>query len=302
MKIYIANDSQQSLGGGFSFLRNFSDGLHKAGGAILTPLMSDADVVFIPSSSMVKSETVAEAEVMGKPMVLRVDNIPRDSRNRNTGTSRLLSYYEKSRAVVFQSNWASMFVGEWLSSKSENKPSQTIIYNGLDKTVFRPDGDKIEKRGPVYLYSRFNRDETKNWHVVWYEYQLIHRKAVQDGTPLPELWLVGQFSPEMMTYDPTGNKVFDFFQGEVVHFMGVVQNADEYATILRSADYLLAPYYNDACSNTIIEAFACGIPVETFGYGHTGGTPELFALNENEFDWSNERMAKEYIKVMEKVL
>lgn len=303
MKIFIANDSQQSLGGGWSFLRNFQAGVHNAKLAIFTPLMKDADVVFLPSSSMVKSETVEAAEQLGKPIVLRIDNIPRDSRNRNTGTSRLLTYYEKAKGVIFQSKWATDWVGDWLQYASKGQPPlQSIVYNGVDTSIFNPDGARLEKRAPVYLYSRYNRDETKNWHVVWYEYQMIHRYAKQLDKPIPELWLVGQFSPELLTYDPLGIRSFDFFRGEVVQYLGVVQNADEYANYLRTADYLLAPYYNDACSNTIIEAFATGVAVETLGYGHTGGTPELFRLQESGFDWSQERMAKEYINLMESVV
>lgn len=295
MKIFIANDSKQGLGGGWSFISNFIRGAQ--GLAEFVDTIRDCDVVFIPASSMVRAETLDLAKALNKPVFLRVDNVPRNSRNRNTGTSRLLSYFEAAKGVIFQSRWATQFVGEWLAwNCKKTGPTQTIIYNGVDTEIFNPGGPKESDQRGVYLYSRINRDETKNWHVTWYEYQLIHRKWEESDkeTAPPELWLTGQFSPELVEYN------FDFFQGEVVRYFGAIEDQRQYANILRSASYLLAPYYNDACSNSIIEALACGVGVETFGWGHTGGTPELFKLNEEGFDWSHRRMAKEYIDFMQR--
>lgn len=289
MNLYIANDSKQGLGGGWSFLRNFITSL-PAGRVEITNIMEDAGVVLLPSSSMVASETVERAMLLQKPIVLRIDNIPKNSRNRNTGTSRLRRYAEAANAIIYQSEWARDYVGGWLG---HDEDSDSVIYNGIDIAVFNPDGDHLSTEGVIALYTRYNRDETKGWHVAWYEFQQLHRdwkKNSRKQAP-PELWIAGQFSPELVQYD------FDFFNGEVVNYLGVMEDPHEYAKILRTADYFYAPYYNDACSNCIIEALACGTSVECFGFEDSGGTPEIMRLDADGFDWSKERMAREYMKV-----
>lgn len=50
------------------------------------------------------------------------------------------------------------------------------------------------------------------------------------------------------------------------------RSESEIADILRKADFFLFPSRFDACSNAVVEALACGVPVL---YHRSGGTPEL---------------------------
>lgn len=287
LNLFIAKDSEQQYGGGFSFIGNFRSGMAGYFTEVDTP--EKADVCLLPSSSMVHPTTVERIEKSGRPMVLRLDNIPRNSRNRNTGTSRLIKYARRAKLVIFQSEWAKGYILPTLAKNNVTAPHR-VIYNGVNTGIFNTRGPEPKKGR--YLYSRFNRDETKNWHVVWYEYQMIHRRWEQDGGDKPELWLVGAFSDELREY------AFDFYNGEDVKYLGIAGSPQQYAQYLKSCETVLAPYYNDACSNTIVEAFCCGRSVDTLGFGHTGGTPELFNLNQQGFDWSHTRMVQEYYEAI----
>lgn len=280
MKIYIANQSKQSLGGGWTFIDNFVNNAKIE----LVNNFRDCDIYFIPSSSMVSNHLeIEQAKANGKKIVLRVDNIPRNSRNRNTGTSRLFSYSQLADLVIYQSQWAKEFISQF------TKKDGPVIYNGVDPKLFNPDGDKIPKLGsPQYLYSRFNRDETKRWEEAWYYFQRIFFE-----NPNAHLWIVGNFADELVQYN------FDFFGGAEnrIKYLGIIEDKKELAKIYRSSDVLLIPYFNDCCSNTLLEAMASNLKIETCLSGRTGGTEELLNLK----DISVERMVNEYLEEFKKL-
>jgi glycosyltransferase involved in cell wall biosynthesis len=282
MKIYLANDSKQTVGGGWTFLSNLKEGIKRISKNVeFVDNISKCDIFFISGATMVTRETVRLAQAAGKKIVLRIDNIPRNSRNRNTGTSRLKDFAQMADLVIYQSEWSREYVGGWL------KKEGVVIYNGVDTKIFNKDGEKIPKEGnPQYLYSRYNRDESKRWDEAWYFYQMIHRKNSK-----AHLWIVGNFSNEQVEYS------FDFYNNEKYTYWGVVEDKNTLSVILRSADVLLVPYFNDACSNTILEAMACGCQIEPLVSGLTGGTPGLFNIK----DMSIERMASQYLYELQKI-
>jgi len=271
VKIYIANQSHQKLGGGFTFLRNLTKGLAGKVDFVLTP--ECCDIYFIASATMVSRDEVVVAKNLGKKIVLRVDNIPRNSRNRNTGTSRLFDFAQLADLIIYQSRWAKDFIGKFIDPG--NDKNWAIIYNGVDKSVFRPDGEKIPKDGkPQYLYVRYNRDENKRWEDAWFYFQ----KLILKGDRSSHLWIVGNFSNELAQYN------FDFFGGaeKRYHFWGNIESREEMARIYRSADILLMPFVNDACSNTFLEARISGCIIDYLGHIFSGGTLELMYLSDKE--------------------
>lgn len=293
MKIALPIDSSQSLGGGFSFRKNLIKGMHRIEGAEYVDSIEKADVCLVSGTTMVNKETITKIKDLKKKLVVRVDNVPRNSRNRNTGISRLVSFTEQADGIVWQSNWCKEYLGDLVNKT--NKPEITIV-NGVDTDIFRPEGRhlNIGDKENIYFYSRFNRDETKNWEKAWYEFQMIHKK-----NPNAILLLVGRWSNEQVQYN------FDFFRGERYQYLGVVDNLNFMAEILRSASKFLATYYNDACSNTYIEALMCG--QELVCVDESGGTPEIMALY-NEYKRGNienpftlEAMSDSYLSFFEKL-
>src|SRR3990167_11512107 len=106
MKVKLLSESKQAIGGGFSFIGNFKTGALNVEGIETVEDWESSDIVLIPSSSMVSKEMVRRVKDAGKKIVLRIDNIPRNSRNRNTGTSHLKLFSELADLVIYQSRWA----------------------------------------------------------------------------------------------------------------------------------------------------------------------------------------------------
>lgn len=287
MKIALPNDSKQGMGGGWTFKRNLEKGLRKLGQDIIEDFRQ-ADIALITGTSMVTKETVQAIKDAHTKLVVRLDNVPRNSRNRNTGTSRLQSFSKQADEVVWQSQWAREYLGDFIGREG------VLIYNGVDQDIFKKDGATLDfhtNRDNIYLYSRFNRDETKNWEVAWYEFQMIVKK-----NPDAKLVIVGKFSPEQMEYN------FDFFRGEKIEYLGIVEDPIRMAQIMRSCKNFLATYYNDCFSNTYLEALACGMFL--WNVNLSGGTPEmmdLFSSKGLEY-FTIDRMAKDYLALFEKVL
>lgn len=286
MKIALPVDSQQGLGGGFTFQRNLTKGLKLLGHKVVTNVL-EAEIALISGVTMITKETFRSLKDNGIKVVVRLDNVPRNSRNRGVGTSRLKNFSQQADQVVYQAEWARWYLRDFIGVEGE------VIYNGIDLDVFKPEGKRIfdADKDNVYLYSRFNRDETKNWEVAWYKYQLIQRE-----NPNARLVIVGKFSPEIIEND------FDFFRNEKFDFFGVIEDSEQMAKVLRSCGYLLATYFNDAFSNTYLEALCTGVKLHDPDL--SGGTTEmleLFKQNGREF-FSLERMTQDYVRLFEEVL
>lgn len=280
MKITLLNDSRQGIGGGWTFRRNLKKGLEQLGHSVIDRVV-EADVALITAPTMVRRDTLHDVISKGIKTVLRLDNVPRNSRNRNTGTSRLQEYSKLVDEVVYQCKWARFYLKDFTGREGK------IIYNGIDTDIFNTKVPRINfgKYENMYVYCRFNRDETKNWEVAWYKFQLIYR-----DNPDAKLIIIGKFSPEQGQYN------FDFFRGESFDYRGIITDPHMMAMTMRGCKYFLATYYNDCYSNTYQEALACGM--ELYEPDMSGGTQELIkngVINVRQ-------MAEEYVKVFKQVL
>lgn len=282
MKIHVAQYQPGRVGGGWTFADNFVRGM----GDSITLNYDEADVYFIPSPSMVQRDEVLKAKDEGKKIVLRLDNAVRNSRNRNTGMTRMKDFCDWADAVIYQSQWARNYLMPF------TKKDGAVILNGIDLEGYPDDRHTEQQSVNNIIYSRFNRDETKNWEAARYwfsQYQLEHPDAT--------LHIVGQFSDDLRN----GN--FDFYNGERFHYYGVLD--PENLSRLYRLSSLLYTYFNDACSNTLIEALVSGCPLAgDIYYRKTGGAPEIieaFINNEREY-FSHRRMCADYQKVIEAIL
>src|SRR5690606_22664787 len=126
--IYIANQSKQKLGGGFVFLDNLRQGSRNL--ITFVDHWQDAHTIFIPSVTMTARQEILDAKAAKRRIVLRVDNMPKDSRNRGTAFSRMRDYGTLADVIIFQSEWARDYVGSWLESNFRVKAEKRVIYNG----------------------------------------------------------------------------------------------------------------------------------------------------------------------------
>jgi len=278
-KIHIAKYEPNRLGGGWTWAREFAKGI---GGRLGS--YQESQVYVIPSPSMVEREEVNRAKADGKFIMLRLDNIIRNSRNRNTGMSRMQDFALMADVVVYQSEFARDLLTGWV------KPKQlAVIHNGCDLSIFN-DNNRHESPVNRYLYSRFNRDETKNWEMARYIYEREYRVD-----PSSLLTIIGQFSDELREYN------FDFYRNEKFQYLGVVQDPRALADIYRNTDQLIYTYFNDACSNTLIEALCSGCEIlDPYHMANTGGSSEIMSCFEEYgaqyFD--SKRMVQEYLEML----
>lgn len=289
MKIHLAKYEPDRIGGGWTFMRNFAKGMS----GVLSSY-EEADVYFVSSPSIVSREEVEAAKRDGKKIVLRLDNAVRNSRNRNTGMTRMKDFADWADLIVFQSEWALEYLRTFLARENRdyyfNKPI-AVILNGVDTALYYPPKNKPD--ADTILYSRFNRDETKNYEAAryWYsQYYVTH--------PGSTLYIVGQFSPELQA----GN--FDFYNNEAYRYLGTLPPL-EMADLYRNCRKLLFTFYNDACSNTLIEALVSGC--ELAGdkyYRDTGGSMEIIKayLDGGAEHFSIKRMCDEYMQRIGSIL
>ncbi len=283
MKIYMAKLELGRIGGGWSFQDNFYNGMKDS----ITADYNEADIYFISSPSMVQRDEVIQAKSDGKKIVLRLDNAVRNSRNRNTGMTRMKDFAEWADLIIYQSNWAKDYLMPFLGKDG------VVILNGVDTNVFKPG---ITPGDPnMVLYSRFNRDETKNYEVARYwfsRYANDHKDA--------NLIIVGQFGDEIRSAN------FDFYNDERFRYLGVLER-QAMSDLYRQCGKFLYTYFNDACSNTLIEAICSGCEIVGDSYYRkTGGASEIMAVFKNSSDldkarrfFSIERMVMEYKTAME---
>ena len=262
MKIYIAKHEPGRIGGGWSFMDNLASGISD-----MVSNYENCDIFFISSPSIIQRDEVVKAKADGKKIVLRLDNVIRNSRNRNTGMTRMKDFCEMADLVIYQSQWAKDFLMPY------TKTDGVVILNGVDTDKYSPDNKGADDS---YLYVRSSRDEGKQWIMAWYWF--VNNPG--------KLEIVGKFSPDNLEYN------FDFYNNERYTFMGEQRNMPD---IYRRNKNFLYTYLNDACSNTLLEARASGCNIiDVFGMLQTGGAPEIMACE----DISLNRMCSEYIKAM----
>lgn len=267
--IHLAN-YEKKVGGGWSFMSNFVRGASKHLGNY-----EESDIYFVAGPTLASHDDVERAKRDGKKIVFRIDNAVRNSRNRNTGMSRMKAFADAADLVIYQSKWARDYLYPF------TKKDGPVIINGVDTSVFNSNGRQNQQES--YLYVRSQRDETKNFEMARHYFSREWQRR-QDIN----LNIVGKFSAENLDYD------FDFYQGEKYFFLGE-QPPRTMADIYRSSKYFLYSFFCDACSNCLIEAKVSGCEIiDVFGMLETGGAPEIMRTQ----DLSLERMIEEYLDVI----
>lgn len=294
MNIFIANESKQKLGGGFIFIENLKKGCK--GKANFVNTWREAHGILIPSCTMTSRKPIEEVlqynkakPEHAKKIILRIDNMPKDSRNRGTAFSRMRDFANWAHEIVFQSEWARSYVGSYLETMCKVDLAKShIIYNGVDTDYFNYK-DKPSDRGETYLFTTYNTDENKRFPEAAYDFHLRHLHALKHGRPLPHLKLVGEFGKYLPSYN------FDFFNGEKIEYIPSVSDRKKMSNIYRSCQYLYFPAFADAAPNTVSEAMACGC--KPLLINHVGGTINVYNKFKKDIVTIQD-MAEEYTKLV----
>ncbi len=294
--IFIANESKQALGGGFIFIENFKKGCN--GQARIVDRWEDAHGILIPSVTMIRRQVIEEVMAYNrhkpehhKRIILRVDNMPKNSRNRGTAFSRMKDFGMWADDIIFQSQWARDYVGGWLTRQHKVSPEKYhTILNGVDTDFFHHNDDP-KQRGETFLYTTFNTDENKRIDEALYDFHLRTVYARQAGKKAPLLKLVGQFDKYRVEYG------FDFFEDEQFSYRPPVNDRAEMAKIYRSCQYLYFPAFADAAPNTVAEAMSCGCTPLLIN--KVGGTQEVVETYSKGIV-TIQQMAQQYCELVRK--
>lgn len=293
MKIYLPNFSNTKIGGGFSFLKNFINALLSSN-STSTENVNDADAVLISSATMVTRDQFSEYKSLNRKIVLRVDGVPEDWRNRGTGWSRLKEFAQNADLVIFQSEFSQKTTGRLIGELKNT----TVIYNGIDTDVFKPDGEKFPEFGkPSLLYCNYRKGE----HNKRVEETIERFRQMKLDFPQATITFVGDYPKEQFFWN---EKDWDFGMLDLVNakdwqYLGIISDREKLAKTMRSCQYIAFPSFADPCPNTLIEAMCCGCqPLWLNDYGGQKEIADKFF----EIDWSYKRMVNEYLYVMKAIL
>ena len=282
LKIYISNLSKVSIGGGYSFLRNFKKGMQDK--VEFVNRWQDSDVVFIFSITTIDKNEIKEAKKAGKKIVMRVDNIPRKSRNkRQNPAERLKEFGKISDLVIYQSEWAKYYAGYFAGEG-------VVILNGVDTEIFNPEDRRIE-REQAYGYINYNDNPNKRFDEALYLYDMEWRRSANDAKPV--LKIAGNV-PSIYRDNPEYN--WDIPSEAKVEYLGILDTPEQVAFYLKGIECLIYPSFAEAAPNTLVEAMACGCSL--MGINEIGGTIEMYNLHKDK-PYTIEQMAEDYKKALD---
>lgn len=278
MKVYAPNSKPNDVGGGFTFYRNFTKGMNNRVHFVKT--WQECDIVFITSVTLIEKEEVHEAKKHGKKIVLRVDNVPRKSRNkRSSPHERLKEFADLSDVVVYQSKWARDYCFPLCGEG-------TVIYNGVDQEVFKPNTDL--RREDRYLFAYHGKNEQKNFWTAHLMFQYIAREK-----PQAEFWFIYDFGSDTGILQDSN---FDFWNGEKFKHIEKVYDSEDMAALMQQCSHLIYPAIADASPNVVLEAIASGLDVVGQAPRELSGTDELLT---DVYDISLQRMCDEYYGIFD---
>ena len=282
MKIYIPNNSNQSVGGGWTFIANIEKALQDR--CHFVDSVAECDVMMIVGVTITDPKEVHEAKKAGKGILLRVDNVPKKSRNRrNTPHERMKEFADLADVVVYQSQWARNYCYPLTGDG-------TIIYNGVDTKLFKPN-EVLKPKHDRYLFAYHGKSELKGFWTAHAYFQSI----VQTSNPEAEFWFINDFKRELPELQEAN---FDFWNDEKYKHLPFAPTPEQMAFIMQQCNYLIFPSVADAAPNTVLEARACGLEIDCPAPAEMSGTQEMIDLE----DFTLERMGLEYEAVLTMIM
>lgn len=295
MKVYLPNDSKMSMGGAWTFKRNLAKGASQIQGLEITDNEEEADAILIAGATMITRDSLIKYDKQW-PTILRVDGVPEDWRNSGRGWGQLKAAYIHADAVIYQSEFSREMPGSWLANSLVGKKN-TVILNGVDHAIFKPTGKKLSRFGEFALLNVNSRkDPNKRIEEVIHLY-----RVAKPNRPGLTLTLVGKYP----TYLRSNNfGLYDYEPGKDWQYLGIVNDPEYMAKIMRSCDMFIFPSFADSCPNTLIEFLATRAeysPADCHT-SVTGGSSEITEAFEKGYDFSLANMAAKYRNFIQEVV
>ena len=245
MKINILfpiNDNP--TGGGNQFLRNLKVQFEKME---IYDEIEYSDVVLFNSYQNIDNVIKAKKRYPRKLFVHRVDGPIRLYNNLNDKRDDITNITNKyiADATIFQSEFSRKTNYELGLEKNKY---ETLIYNATDRNIFFPNEQHIIGEKIKIIASSWSSNVKKGFDV----YEYLDKNL--------------DYSKYEMIF--VGNSLCEFKNIKVI----APQKSIELANILRQQDIYISASQKDPCSNSVIEAMCCGLPVLC---RNDGGHPEL---------------------------
>ena len=182
----------------------------------------------------------------GPVLVHRVDGVPELTRGHRTAADGVQPAVNRlADHTIFQSQFCRTSFLEYGGDPSKRS---SVVNNGVDPDIFFPARNAPSTERVLRLVAAsWSPNRRKGFATL----------ASLSKVPRTQVVFAGNWCPEV---DP-----------ERVELAGVLRS-HELAELMRTAHALVHAAWNEPCSNTIVEAMACGLPVV---YRDSGGNAEL---------------------------
>jgi glycosyltransferase involved in cell wall biosynthesis len=285
--------SPHSFGGPNAFAYKFAQFLDKKNISYTFDLNNKYDVLLAIATGPVPL-LARKIKEKGVKVLYRINGVYLGREGYASDDNRVLQQLHKlADKVIYQSRFSIMEVSEYLDVSVEEYP--TIIYNGVDTSLFCPEGEKLEKEdhNNILLSAGLFRPNKRAQDVIDAMPYILER--------FPDT-LYAIVGPESYgdIFRTIIDKVKYYNIQKNVALIGPVEQ--QFIPIYyRSADIFMHLAWLDPCPNTVIEAMASGLPVI---HAATGGTPELVGEQElvidSKYDDAKPYSLREYDSILEK--
>lgn len=252
----------QAWGGGNQFLKLLRKKLREQNRYGETP--EDADIILFNSHHNMKEVLKAKQKFQNKTFVQRMGSIFTYARG-DKYLDRLVMSINKNVAdgTIFQSKWQQSV----MHSLGMPHGLETIIINAPDSYLFniKSAGDSTKDRARLIAASKLNPP----WriHLITTSWSTGDIKGFEVYSYLDEHL---DFKKYQFTF--VGNSKIKFKNIEQIP----PQDSEGIAAYLKNSDIFITATRRDVCSDSLVEAIHCGLPIVA---RKSGGHPELIKNN-----------------------
>jgi glycosyltransferase involved in cell wall biosynthesis len=173
--------------------------------------------------------------------------------------------------IVYQSEFTQKW---WHRVHGLTAVDNTVIYNGVDLNTYNPQGPQArpaDRYRVLLVEGSLMGGYEQGLEIAVRLVDTLADAHSRNNGLLIELMVVGRVSPELRKNTEIYLRKRERNNDVILNWVGQIPG-HQIPEVNRTAHLLYSADINAACPNSVIEAFACGLPVVSF---NTGALPEL---------------------------